>query len=558
MILVLLLLFSVSSALAANATCPPWYYHRHGPEYCECGSNLHCRGQGLVEIEEGNCATSAANKDYYYIGMCLFMHRVNRTNRLFSEMPDDPEVLDDVMCGHYNRKGLLCGECYDGFGPAVYSIDLRCANCSHLSTTFAVFSYLSLELVPVTLFFIFVVLFRFNITSGPLLGYIIFCQMLVFVAEGNIVTFDISSNVSLSFQVLFTISLTLCRFWTMHWFFKGVVPPFCLTQNLTGVQVQLLRFVPVMFSVVLIALSLIAVELHSRNNKFRKLCKPLCIIFPTRSRTAFNSDAIFHAFASIIFLSHSSVFLVVTSLMVNIPAYNYNGSLYKQTVALDPTIEWLSKEHVKYIVVAAVPLTFLTLTPSVLLLVYPTRIYRCLSQYINARKRLAITAFVEALHSCFKDGLNGTIDYRALAGLIPFLIIPYACVVVILHAFGYGQSLAAVFFLAVLSFIVLCFRPCKSTISNISLAFHFLISAFLGVVAHLWEGDIDFDTEKLESTIVIIPVFAHFLVFIWAGYHGVKLLMTYVNGRFEWRVALSNGARKWFCHRKYHGYQELC
>ena len=152
MILVLLLLFSVSSALAANATCPPWYYHRHGPGYCECGSNLHCRGQGLVEIEEGNCATSAANKDYYYIGMCLFMHRVNRTNRLFSKMPDDPEVLDDVMCGHYNRKGLLCGECYDGFGPAVYSIDLRCANCSHLSTTFAVFSYISLELVPITLF----------------------------------------------------------------------------------------------------------------------------------------------------------------------------------------------------------------------------------------------------------------------------------------------------------------------------------------------------------------------------------------------------------------------
>ena len=65
----------------------------------------------------------------------------------------------------------------------------------------------------------------------------------------------------------------------------------------------------------------------------------------------------------------------------------------------------------------------ISVIPSVLLCIYPTRVYRYLSRFLSARKRLAITAFAEALHSCFKDGLNGTRDYRALAGAQFFFIL---------------------------------------------------------------------------------------------------------------------------------------
>ena len=84
----------------------------------------------------------------------------------------------------------------------------------------------------------------------------------------------------------------------------------------------------------------------------------------------------------------------------------------------DPTIIWLSQKHILYIIIVMVFYTSLVFIPSLLLCVYPTRNYRCLSQFLSARKRLAITAFVEALHNCFKDGLNGTRDYRALAGIL--------------------------------------------------------------------------------------------------------------------------------------------
>ena len=40
-----------------------------------------------------------------------------------SEMPSNASQLDKMMCFPYNRRGLLCGECKDGYGPAVYSFD---------------------------------------------------------------------------------------------------------------------------------------------------------------------------------------------------------------------------------------------------------------------------------------------------------------------------------------------------------------------------------------------------------------------------------------------------
>ena len=85
---------------------------------------------------------------------------------------------------------------------------------------------------------------------------------------------------------------------------------------------------------------------------------------------------------------------------------------------IDPSVVYFSHEHILYLIIALVPCVFLVFIPALLLLVYPTRIYRSFSRLISTRKQLAITTFAEALHSCFKDGLDGTRDYRSLAGLI--------------------------------------------------------------------------------------------------------------------------------------------
>ena len=142
---------------------------------------LYCNQlERKAQIANGFCATSTEQESLYYAGSCPFSHTENDTNRIYSELPSDPDRLNEVMCGPYNRKGLLCGECIDGYGPAVFSPYKKCENCSKLSPGFAVSLYLLLELTPITLLFVCVVVFRLNITAGPLLWYILFCQIYIY------------------------------------------------------------------------------------------------------------------------------------------------------------------------------------------------------------------------------------------------------------------------------------------------------------------------------------------------------------------------------------------
>ena len=144
---------SLCSVFATNTSCPTWNYYNNDTGQCECGYGLVCSSDGhQVEIENGACATPSEKEGKYYIGQCPFTHTINRTNRLYSEMPSNASQLDEVMCGPYNRRGLLCGECKDGYGPAVYSLSLKCTDCSSLKSGYAISLYLLLQFVPLTLF----------------------------------------------------------------------------------------------------------------------------------------------------------------------------------------------------------------------------------------------------------------------------------------------------------------------------------------------------------------------------------------------------------------------
>ena len=188
---------------------------------------------------------------------------------------------------------------------------------------------------------------------------------------------------------------------------------------------------------------------------------------------------------------------------------------------IDPTIEWLSHKHVLYLLIAALPFISLVLIPSLLLCVYPTRIYNHLSLFLSARKRLAITAFAEALHNCFKDGLNGTRDYRALTGWLIVNLLVYAMVTNIVKfvATGYRMDVIGRLTLIFASFIFSYVRPCKLTIANLSFSYHFMIMGIISIIHHLWvyESDPSTGTETLELTFIIVPAISHILVLTWAG-----------------------------------------
>ena len=566
--LLVVYMYFFNSVSASNTSCPTWFYYNCSTHQCECGElisgKVNCNQQEMkVEIVEGFCATSTEQEGLYYAGYCPLSHTDNNTNRMYSELPSDPDLLNEMMCGPYNRKGLLCGECIDGYGPAVYSTDMKCANCSKLSTAYAVSLYLFLEFIPVTVFFICVVIFRLRITAGPLLWYVIACQAYVSISQQQLYTSDyILSHVSAPLQILAKCSMVLSGFWTLQ-YFKFVIPPFCISEKLTSIHIPILSLVTSIYPIVLVIITCILMELHARNYRIiHMIWKPFSIILKKINITTVTRDAVIHAFATFILLSASTLTYNASSIFAVIDVYqSIDGTVYRTAVYTDPMIAAFSHKHTPYIVIAVVPFIVLVLIPSVLLIVYPTRIYRCLSRFLSARKRLAITAFVEALHNSFKDGLNGTRDYRALAGFMILcgIVAPISDYIVGKHYVSpFTLAIGAIF----LSFVLTYARPCKLTIANLSLSYHTMVIGIFSIADGVWEHDWSTKTSTLEKTFIILPVISHILVFIWAGYVLAHWIMAHFRYRFnssKYKVALNDFANavKQHFHRRRDSYEVL-
>ena len=251
-----LVLFIFSGLLVAvNTDCPTWCIAATkemtaglNNVECECGASVdgaincdHYTKQ--VEIRLGWCMTdlnrssgSTQSHDLksnltstVVIGKCPYVPVYNATNRAYASLPPDPSQLTHVMCNHYHRTGLLCGQCVGGYGPSVYSFGLRCSNCSDMSVATAVLLHMLLEFLPSGLFFVFIMMFNISIMSGPMFGYFVFCQSFVFAIRSqpqvynSVLLFLPSPLVSLT-----RVSMTLSAVWNL---FGSLFHHFALAAN---------------------------------------------------------------------------------------------------------------------------------------------------------------------------------------------------------------------------------------------------------------------------------------------------------------------------------------
>ena len=358
--------------------------------------------------------------------------------------------------------------------------------------------------------------------------------------------------------------LTLCGIWDLQ-FFKLVISPFCLSSKLTGIDIQMLNLVTAIYPVLLVIITWILMELHARNYRIIQiLWKPFSILVNKLKITAVTSDAVIHAFATFILLSATTLSYTMVTVYKHTSVYrSTDGGPYKQVLYYDPTITVFSHKHVTYLVLAVVPFILLVLIPSLLLCVYPTRIYECLSRFISARKRLAITAFAEAINNCFKDGLNGTRDHRTLAGCITgVVIVAEAVTLIMIETMPIQPSTAYLLTLIFFSLIIFYVRPCKLTIANLSLGYHFLVIGILCIAVQWWKKYPSIQTETLEKIIITIPATSHILVFMWAGYTVTRRIMSHFGYQLnpqDCKVALTDLANvvKRELNRRRSSYQVL-
>ena len=92
--------------------------------------------------------------------------------------------------------------------------------------------------------------------------------------------------------------------------------------------------------------------------------------------------------------------------------------MIRRMVYIDPTVPFLAQKYLYLISLSAFIFVFLFSPPLILLIVYPTSLFRVVSRRLKPKWNIAIKTYVDTFHGCYKDGTNGTRDYRAVSGYL--------------------------------------------------------------------------------------------------------------------------------------------
>ena len=480
--------------------CPTWHFFNTTLSQCECYSSastdhiVKCTKHGVF-LRFGHCMTHQDGQGYF-VGHCNYF-KVNSYNSSrkdkYISLPGNASELNDYMCRPLNRKGVLCSECVEGFGPSVTSIGFTCSNCT--DAWYGVPFYLFLEFVPITVFYLIVLLFRINVTSAPMIAFILYCQIGVstFLIISNRYLFD----TSLTYHYL-NVLITFYGIWNLD-FFRYITPPFCVSPNIKPIHITFLYYISAIYPLCLIAITWICIELHSRNfkpvawiwNKFNRC-------FPKWNAKFDANNTMIDVFATFFLLSY--VKLVFTSFRIISYGTTLNTKNFSELkllhVNMDPSIKYFGTEHLPFAVASAIILVLVVIPLPLLLALYPIRVFRSLlfKCPLSNRSMAAFYMFVNKFYRSCRNGLDGGRDMRS------FICVHFALRVIVSYL-SVDEILADLSFtLEILVYVVssllfAIFQPYKRTYVNITETLILANMAILSLVI-----DKHSDRDDISST----------------------------------------------------------
>ena len=84
---------------------------------------------------------------------------------------------------------------------------------------------------------------------------------------------------------------------------------------------------------------------------------------------------------------------------------------------IDPAVPIGHHKHICLSVISIIILGFMILPQILVLITYPTRLFRKFQDYLPPRVNIGLKMFVSTFQGGYKDGADGTRDNRSLSGL---------------------------------------------------------------------------------------------------------------------------------------------
>ena len=407
-------------SVTATLSCPPGFTSQGSSCVCADWPDeiITCDEDSLnASILIGYCMTYVNETGELRAGYCEQTYFRNDSYKFYYPLPTEISDLNDRVCGPFNREGLLCGECQDGFAVPPFS-PIECINCTSISNgwiKFITFTYL-----PITVIFIVIVVFAISVVSGPINSFIFYGQIttspflsigLVMSVLGAQGTFTYANRIST------VVVAALYDMWNLY-IFRAIIPLFCLTHNLRSIQAYALEYILAFSPLVVIVFLYVCIRLHVSNFRPVVYCwKRFLKCFLCFRKSVDPKTSVIDAFATFILLSYAKLLFVAGRFLFRTRLFNGQGKILKTAVfAYDASIQFFHAEHLPLALLSIIVLlTFIAVPPIVLLFYQAAFFQKCLTRCkINSH---ALRTFVETFQGCYKDGTNGTRDCRYFAGL---------------------------------------------------------------------------------------------------------------------------------------------
>jgi len=212
-------------------------------------------------------------------------------------------------------------------------------------------------------------------------------------------------------------------------------------------------------------------------------------------------NSLVDAFATFLLLSYVKFLSVSFDILTPTTLWDSTGQKHPAVFYYNGTVEYGSKEHLPYAILAVTVLLMFTFLPILLLCLYPCR---CFQRFLNSchLRSQALHMFMDTFQGHYKDGTNGTRDCRCFAAI--FLITRIA--VHISLAFSsvvYTNSI----FIAVLATVVLLLsvlHPYKMKLYNQLDIFFFLITLVCISSVYILQDSATNFKKKLDTDILLL------------------------------------------------------
>ena len=487
-----------------------------GNTSCECGSDLG----GLVQCDNTSfklqllpcyCMTPyEKNPNITVVGACLYQCGYDHGHHYYSILANDLTSLSDFTCSEMDREGQLCGQCATDFSPPAYSYNWQCANCSVYDGHIKQFTkYIAIAFLPLTVFFFIVTTLHISAASPSVNAFILVSQLIT--APITLRTYaHVYVQKSKHFLEGFFFA-SLYGIWNLD-FFRTMYPPFCLHPSISTLQVLALDYIIAAYPLFLVIVTYIVVELHDRNFKIVVwLWKPVRRFFIYFRRYWNVKTSLIDAFGTFLLLSYVKFLSTSFDLLIPVNLFNMHGDTINETyLYYDATIEYFSKQHLPYAILAITVLILFNFLPVVLLCLYPCK---CFHMLLN-RCRLSCTAlhtFMDTFQGCYKNRTDSSYDRRWFSAV--YLIIRIAVHLVV--AWTQDMKLLAFCIAALLIFTVILIgivQPYKSpvysrldTVLILILAAGFLLAG-LTAIAHTEHGKYSHTIGVIAATCAVLPL----------------------------------------------------